>query len=244
MAARNSDMNDYENNLILLGMVQGRSFESSEGIAVEFKIKSLKDETKAEIVDAVFKAEVVDAEQAKALQELPATTQDQSNAVDRYHTVEMVGTDNITPDDVANFKDGYMSRVLKFEMLQKDDDELKADDVANRKTLNKIGSKLKEKQIFNEVRELLEVGEVTAKEALNACLILKKHHRELSHIGNFNKAKSEFSQPVRTLGAFLKRYGFRLQEFNANSVRFYQLKIDEVVSLYANNRAGSSSADK
>jgi len=255
-AQRNSDLNDYENNFVLLAELNGRSFGYSGKTQTEFKIKGLRAETILEIAEQRFKAEIVSGEQVEALELIPALTQQQSDALNRFKIVEMTGTDEITVEDVTRHLEGGMSKVVRMELLQKHQSELEAEDAANRKTFNRMGSKVKEQRIFNEVFKVLsdatfaDVFENTVLQrspaitlnrakALEICKVLKRNYKELSGVADYSKLPQDV---VRRANNYLERYGFKAQKSSEKSERNYSVFLDFNYALYVNNRAALRSA--
>jgi len=259
---RNDDLNDYQNNFVILAELNGRVFEYSGNIRAKFAIVDLKKDLMLDVAENRFNAEIIDAEKAKELSEKAALTQDESNALNRYYVTEMAGTDEITLRDVQLYGGGAFSQVLNFEMLQRPESELREIDKVNRETLNKMGSKVKEQKIINGLLELLANASVGVVQALNetkeprtndkllevvrqieetkalaGMKYLKKHHKELSHIGNFNRSVKQMTRAVWSLKSLVKKYGFNVDSLNKNKDGKYTLKICSEIARYANNRA-------
>jgi hypothetical protein len=223
MGQRNRDLNDYENNFVLLAELAGRVFAYSGHAAKEFKIEGLKKETLTELWNNRFEANVLSEEEAEELKNKPALNQEESNRFKRHQVCQMAGVDEITLDDVANHDSGAFSQVLNIEMLLKPEADLKADDMENRKTLNRVGSKVKLQKVFNEVFHILtktETGEeVKLKQVIDEaskCLPLPKG---ASNVFSFNTLTN---QKAIDICKVLKKYHKEL----ANHADYSKMPVD------------------
>ena len=238
IAQRNEDLNDSKRHFLALCQLEGRHFKQS-GI-VPIKIIGLSKNVREQHYRNTLAAECIDAEEFKELKQQHAVTQDETYSIKRFETVLMTGLshEEITIDDIQNLYDGDMKRVHNFELLNKDNEEIKEGDKSNVET-GHIKSLLLRKKIFNEfVAPLVAAGKKIDKRIATKSLnILKKHHAELAmDFGNYNK---NFTNPVKTIDAFLDKFGYELVETNrTNSSRFFEVKPISKISLYANNRKG------
>jgi len=248
-AKRNADLNDYENNLVLLAQLNGRTFDYSGAKKSDVTIKGLRDETIEEIVTNTFHATPIDAATLEKYELETALTQEQSNELKRFRVCEMAGTKDIDSVDVENHLNGDFSIVTSIESVMKPVSDLQAIDATNRKTFNKQASKVKEQRIFNEVFAMLsdqtfenyfksgavEQINLDQKKAVSICKILKKHHKELSGRADYSKIPKD---AVRSAKCFLKKYGFKKAKSTGKYERNYTLFFDDKIALYVNNRAG------
>lgn len=250
-ATRNADLNDYANNFIALGKVQGREFEYSGNESKDFKLPDLEKETIEERDLRRFNAKPIDAKTAEIYATSSELTQEQSDELKRDLTTKMAGKDEIELDDVKAL-DNIYPKVLKVEKLLKPESELHSQDVENIKTQNKAGSSLKEKKIFNEVLSVITdnsleslitnpaVFEIDQQQAFTICRILKKHHKALSHVADYSKLPK--SHVIKRVKSYLKKYGFEGdegREINSDTrARIYTIFFIPLVAEYVSNRAG------
>ena len=250
-AKRNDDMNDFDNRFVALGLVQGRAFKYTK--VKKVSIPKLKAETLLEIAERRLNAEIIDDVKAKELEEKPETTQKESDALTRFKVVEMVGAPTIELSDVEGFEKNK-NIVANVETLFKPETDLKEIDAHNRKTLNKNTSKLKEKQIFEEVFSLLtdkdfgtffsepdtQIGVLDFEKGLEICKVFRRHHKALSHLRDYSKLPKD---PVKVAGNFLEKYGISTAKAEGKTARKYPLFLEKRIASYTSNRAALRGAD-
>lgn len=265
-ATRNADMNDYANNFIALGKVQGREFEYSGNESKDFKLPELEKETIEERDLRRFYAKPIDAKNAEIYATSSGLTQEQSDELKRDLATKMAGKDEIELKDVAALDKTY-PRVLKVERILKPESELHTQDTENIKTQNKSGSSVKEQRIFNEVLSVItdeslenliteanqhheefkhgvmppfSVSNISSEQAFKICRILKKHHKALSHVADYSKLPKSYA--VARVISYLKKYGFdcpdSYQKSKGKRERIYPIIFSPYLAHCVSNRAG------
>lgn len=235
----NSDLNNYQRNFLLFNELHGRHFfnlDSNENS----KIKGLKERVSKEKIEKIYTAQIINDAEYKELEKQYSKTQAESNAVNRFDVVKMVGKEEITKDDVKNYLNGDLSILLNFELLSANLNDLKMKDKANFLTKDKHKSLSSLQKIFKELLDVGEDKDINAKVAMKFCRKLKKYSSELAANGYQDFSKHQFKNPTAVMNNFLEKIGYELkqkgQENNAKRTRFYELKIIERISLYASNR--------
>jgi len=240
-AATNASLNDYENDFIQLAALRGRIFEHTKRGEVD-EIK-LSGDVNQKLALQAFNAQILSPVEFEAIDNLPARTQEQSDAVRRYNTCLMAGTDDISFDDTFNERRGCMSKVLNFEMLSKDDADLLALDLKDAISKDRRPGRVKVKRAALEVFQVLEsLTELCKESALPICKILKRYHKELIEFGNFNKSIADFKDPVGTVKCFIEKFGYEVgraewHRRDGKAWRTYPFIFSEVILSYVNNRA-------
>lgn len=243
----NADLNNFANNLLLLAEIEGRHFVRVEKIEGE-KTAGLGAEVDAQTVIDIEAAVIVDAKEFNRIENSNNPTQAESDSVDRYRAVEMTGlkpTEPVTAD-FENYVDGKMTVLANYELIDADTEILKTADIANFQTRNRQKSLVSRQKIIKAALLPLQTvmdshGGFTQKEALMACMVLKKYHAELAgEFGNYNK--KTFIRPTKTIGYFIEKFGFKIVEIDrktgGNREKIYRLKIADDILRYATNRKG------
>jgi tmRNA-binding protein len=248
-ASINDDLNDYANNFVLLADIGGRYFEhqnaqiDSDGYAIKESAK----ETKETILANIHTAPVIDDIERKQLKRVNATTQQQTDSIKRFDAVKMTGatSNQLTLDDVANFQDGYVSKLNNYLLIDADTNELKELDRANHESRNSQKSLVSRQKIFKAFLKPLNDanGRIGKKDFQKACAVLKKYHLELAgEFGNYNK--ESFKNAGMTVHYFAEKIGFEVNEIEqsgaGNRERIYEINLDDAISRYANNRVPCS----
>lgn len=235
IAKRNASMLDFANNFMLLCELQGRNFEYKSILHDE--LKGLSKAVKAEKAKSILGAKQIWQDEAQHLNDKAALTRDESNALERFNVIKMVGASDIAIEDVECYQNEGFSVVLNLETLQTDTEVLRKEDKANFETGDKLRSGVSRQKIFKGVLNALGDGEVTEKEALKACKFLAKHHAELAaEFGNFNKDKWE--RPIQDASRFIRKFGFKLEQVKQTSggQRIYRVVQLEHFKTYVENR--------
>lgn len=239
----NADLNDYANNFLLLSEISGRVFKRQNHTIDTFYnelIKLSAKQTKDLIISNIHNALVLDDIDYKKLKRNYATTQQQTDAVNRFDAVKMTGAaaDKLTLGDVENFNDGYASKLNNYLLIDADTKELKELDKANHESRNNQKSLVSRQKIFKAFLEpLIEAnGKIGKKEFQAACKVLKKYHLELAgEFGNYDKEK--FKQAGKTVSYFLEKIGYELREKTVkDGVSFYEIFVNDDIDRYASNR--------
>jgi hypothetical protein len=239
----NADLNDYANNFLLLSEISGRVFKRQNHTIDTFYNELIKlsvKQTKDLIISNIHNALVLDDVDYKKLKRNYATTQQQTDAVNRFDAVKMTGAaaDKLTLGDVENFNDGYASKLNNYLLIDADTKELKELDKANHESRNNQKSLVSRQKIFKAFLEpLIEAnGKIGKKEFQAACKVLKKYHLELAgEFGNYDKEK--FKQAGKTVSYFLEKIGYELREKTVkDGVSFYEIFVNDDIDRYASNR--------
>jgi hypothetical protein len=241
----NQSLNNFVNDFLLLASIEGIEFKTAYApIVTDLKfIKESAKATKAERINGIHGALMIDADTRKQLKNSHATTQQQTYSIKKFDAVEMTGgkDTDLTLDDVENFDKGYTSRLNNFELIDADTSKLRAIDVENFAfTQNKTKCLVSRQKIFKAFLSELQGNRIGKKEFQKACKVLKKYHLELAgEFGNYNK--EIFKSPAKTAMYFLEKIGYEIAETTANDgVRFYEVKVNESIQRYALNRKGCS----
>lgn len=239
----NDDLNNMVGNFLMLADLEGRYFERADihvDSATTSAMKQSKAATKERVRTEVLNSKAADLLELKKLKNKSALTQTESNIVTRGEVVEMVGSNRITLEDVANYERGYKARLKNYLLLTADTDELKAIDrenFENKSGLRSMASRQKILKAF--LKPLVAAGErITTKDFVKACNALRKYNDELG--GDFGRFdKPVFACAGRTVGAVLKKIGIDLvQTSQSHDKKFFALKLNSDIARYANNRAG------
>jgi hypothetical protein len=245
MAARNQDLNDAANNVVMLAQIKGLKINYENQIVIDDSnhSKGLSAQVKQKTIDATLAAKHLDDAQAKVIESRP-TTQAQSDSLNRYKTTVMTGKshDVLTADDVERLLyKKTMAQVINFETLTANSAELRQWDKQNALSQNKTQCKLSIQALGNAVIEPLKNLEfIDVHTARQLCVYLNDNAAEIgaNGLGNYSK-KSKY--PVRTLGTFTEKFGYKLLEKCTRGARGQQLCCYELVPIdyvaeYAANR--------
>jgi hypothetical protein len=239
--AINEDLNDFANNFLLLAELNGYAInrDKSES-APEANTKGLAKRVKLQGIDAILAEEAIDAETAKTIENKQAPTQADSNKLDRYKTTVMTGLPDIITDDVKHFINGASKQLTNYETAHTSIFECKKFDTDNVLTENKSSSKVSSHELFKLIiKPILDKRIIIDKVTAAAfCAVLKDNAAELAANGLGNYDKKTFTRPIVTLGNFIKRYGYELEQVshNRNGNRTFEIKTIEHIERYAKQR--------
>jgi hypothetical protein len=254
-ADKNADLNDFKNNFLLFGEISGRNFVRVLSEAT--MNKNLSKEVKAERVADRFNAEVKTESECQQLENSNLHTQAQTDSIKRHKTVRMVGSPDITVEDVANELDGKADVLDAFEFLHKEKSELNALDKAEVSATGtlKFSRVLLQKAILDVVKPLqraTENGGITRKDFEKSADQLEKHAAILAlarfgegnlKLGNFKKISRV--RPGATIRNFAAKIGYDINDISVtHKRRIYEVKPNDDISRYATNRKGLTPMDK
>jgi hypothetical protein len=239
--AINEDLNDFENNFLLLAELNGYAINHDKAkIDVGNITKGLAKRVKEILVNEIFDAEIIDKNTAARLETKQATTQIESDRLDRYKTTVMTGSPDIKADDVKNFVDGASKQLTNYETAHASIFECQKYDTDNAITENKSSSKVSIHELFKlTIKLILDKGIIIDKvTAMAFCELLKTHSAELAANGLGNYDKKSFTRPARTVGNFIKRYGYELEQVShdRNGNDTFEIKPIWFIEKYARQR--------
>jgi hypothetical protein len=238
-------LNDAANNVVMLAQIKGLKINYENQVVIDDSnhSKGLSAQVKQKTIDATLAAQHLDAKQAEVIESKP-TTQAQSDALNRYKTTVMTGKlhDVLTADDVERLLyKKTLQQVINFEILTANPAELRQWDKQNALSQNKSQCKLSIQALGNAVIEPLKNLEfIDVHTARQLCVYLNDNAAEIgaNGLGNYSK-KSKY--PVRTLGTFTEKFGYKIKEKCTRGARGQQLCCYELVPIdyvaeYAANR--------
>jgi hypothetical protein len=237
----NEDLNDHRNSTLLLADIKGMTIDYSlmhESISDEMQLKldGLTVRVKEQRAESIVTANQPTPKHASELSKKPARTQKESDELNRYQTTQMAGSENISLEDAVNFLNHAMVTVQNVELMASNIEDLKAQDRANHVTEDKAQSKVSLYKIFHELLALvLSVDRIDKDVALEFCDILKRHAAELAANG-FSDYRKESKNPMKTLGNFLKKMGWKLRVHKRNGYRTYSVEKIDYIERYVANR--------
>ena len=239
--AINEDLNDFANNFLLLAELNGYAIKRDKlELVTEANTQGLAKRVKLQTVSDIFTADIITPETAKTLENKQAPTQVDSDQLDRHKTTVMAGIADIKDDDVKNFVDGASKQLTNYETAHASIHECKKFDSDNAVTENKSSSKLSIHELFNiTIKPIIDDGVIIDKVTAAAfCEVLRDNAAELAanSLGNFNKPK--FTRPITTLGNFIKRYGYALEQVSRSHSgnKTFKVVVIEHIERYANQR--------
>jgi phage/plasmid primase-like uncharacterized protein len=241
----NDDLNNMVGNFLMLADLEGRDFERADihiDSATASAMKQSKAATKERVRTEVLNSKAADLLELKKLKNKSALTQIESNILTRGEVTAMVGSNQITLEDVANYERGYKAKLNNYLLLTADTEELKTIDrenFENKSGLRSLSSRQKILKAF--LKPLVGAGDrISTKDFVKACDALRKYNNELG--GDFGRFdKPVFACAGRTVGAVLKKIGIDLvQTSQSHDKKFFTLKLNSDIARYVNNRAGCS----
>lgn len=245
MAARNQDLNDAANNVVMLAQIKGIKINYENQVVVDESNHSngLSAQVKQKTIDATLAAPHIDATQAEKL-ERKQNTQTQSDALNRYKTTVMTGKEHdvLTADDVERLLyKKTLQQIINFETLTTNSEELRQWDKQNALSQNKSQCKLSIQKLGNDViGRLKEFELIDVNTARELCVYLNDNAAEIgaNGLGNYSK---QSKYPVRTLAAFVEKFGYKMLEKCTRGGRgqqlcCYELVVIDYVAEYATNR--------
>jgi len=245
----NTDLNNHKDHVLILADIKNMTIDYSDFNNTisdddSSKLKGLSKHVKEIRAGDIKNSEIISDVKAKELSKKPALTQSESNALNRYKTVKMVGSNDITRNDALNFINGAMSVVSNVEIMRSNIEHLKIDDRANNLTQDKMQSKTSLHKIFNELLAfVMSLDKINSHSGDQFCQILKKHAAELASNG-FIDYRKENVRSLQTMGNFLKKIGYRISCIKRtrknNRERLYRVEMIDYIELYVNNRAKNS----
>lgn len=240
--AINEDLNDFANNFLLLAELNGYAInrEKAKAETDSSLTKGLAKRVKAQCVTDIFTADIISLEAAKRIETKQAPTQEDSDQLDRHKTTVMAGIPDINADDVKNFVEGASKQLTNYETAHASIAECQKCDRDNALTENKSSSKVGIHELFNKtIKPIIDGGIIIDKTTAAAfCELLRDHAAELAanSLGNYNKPK--FTRPITTLGNFIKRYGYALEQVSRSHSgdKTFKVVVIEHIERYANQR--------
>ena len=142
VTSENKARNSFANNLLL--MLYGEGYQVQR-LAIDAQtVEELTDRSRenrkfaGELVfskrmDLIDSVETPTEEAFLKLNRQEVRSEAESAQVDRYHIEHQLGVDEISPDDVAFYDDRGIAKVVALELLQADEEQAKAYDMAQRK---------------------------------------------------------------------------------------------------------------
>jgi len=239
--AINEDLNDFANNFLLLAELNGYAInrDKSES-APEANTQGLAKRVKLQTVSDIFTTDIITPETAKTLENKQARTQVDSDQLDRHKTTVMCGIADIAHDDVKNFVEGASKQLTNYETAYASIHDCRKFDAENAITENKASSKVSIHELFNiTIKPILDKGIIIDKVTAAAfCEVLKDNGAELAANGLGNYDKTKFTRPIATLGNFIKRYGYELEQVSRthSGDKTFKVVAIEYIERYAEQR--------
>jgi hypothetical protein len=252
-AQKNADLNDFKNNFLFHCDISGREIIRLES---DTKIdKNLTAEVKAQRCEDRLKAEILTPTKYHYIKQANRRTQAETDAMKRFEVVAMAHGENattdsaITVDDCLNEMNGMIKPLLAYESLTADTKTLKALDKTDKENDCLKFSRVDLQKALNEVLKPLQVanenGGIDKKTFNKSCDKLEKHAAILAVAGLGNFKKINRIRPGSTIKNFAAKIGYDIDDISTtHKRRIYELKINEYVSRYANNRKGLSTMEK
>ncbi len=237
----NYDLNNFKRTFMLLAEIEGKNFVE---VIDEIKIIGLNDIVKADEIAGILDATDITEENYSQLNSRGCVSKDETFAKKRHDVKHMVGNETINENDIENYLDGVNKRLTNFENLHRPTKELREIDKRNFESKDKMVSFVSRQKLVMPMVNYLLKQEAIGKKQIDYCMkYLKKHHCELSEFGKFNR--ENIKQPLKIVSAFLKKFGYELFEIKrTENERFYELKVNDDIALYASNRADLKAIEK
>lgn len=276
---RNADLNDLENATLL--HLENIGFEVTHAIpepAKIQKIEGLAKEVKAEQANEIKKARSITSVEFITLSAKQQNfTSEESNIYDRHMVEDMVGAtahtdaqleqlnnqpdDVITDDDIANYQNGMLARILNRELMSMDVEDLREIDEQNQTKGKRKRRKLFMRNLIDKLMDAVEVesvhksfvnektGEIKASShsafdyeiAEKICdEVLRANCADLA-INGFADYSKPIERPVSTLRNIFKLYGFKINTIGRDGggkrSRWFEVIEDQTITECVNARA-------
>jgi phage/plasmid primase-like uncharacterized protein len=241
----NNALNNFSQYFQILAQIKGYSLSLLDDNKESRKLTVTSKDVKGAICTEINSSTELTWREFNQLENKTATTQEESNSMDKYLTREMTGKEyeDLTNDDIQFFKYEHgQSKISNFELVDADIEDLKQDDIDNHAKRERVSSKVSKHIIISYIITTLKSNNsVVNHELIQRCLrYLHENHREISANGNGLGNFSKLSTNTQTLIAFLKKCGYELVETGRKSTggreRIYELRPNELVARYAINR--------
>ncbi len=279
LVQRNSDKNDLENSILL--HLENIGFDVMHEIPeIKQKIVGLSEDMKIEQAKAIKKAPSVTSSGFAALSENKQNfTTEQSYIYERHQVEDMVGatahTDaqleelnqqnnevvrGISDDDISNYQDGMLTRILNRELMLVDIEELKKIDQENHGRGKRQRRKTVSRWLIDSLLDAVE-RHTTAKSLTNSKTGVTNfsEHAFDKHIAAIicdevltqNAAMlvangyADYSKPIErpapTLRNIFKHYGFKMntlgRDGDGERLRWFEIVENDVITHHCANRA-------
>lgn len=242
----NKDLNNYREGYLSHAESAGYKVKRYIDIIKQVDDPStngLQKRTKTQRIAEIYQAPLLSESDAKVLENSNAPTQEESNALHRYKTTRMAGTDEIVDTDVEHYVNGDYRVVLRHESLTKSKLELELRDKEKWRNNGKFISSSGLATIAQEILAMVLVeGQIIDKAfALKICQHLASHSAELVANGftDYSK-KTQLERPIQTLRNFLAKFGFKLQFLKqigtVKRERIYKVIVVEHIAIYTERR--------
>ncbi len=239
----NEDLNNYRVNFFNHALKNGynvKSYDPSSNEKDDALQDGLNKRTLEHRITTILNSPVIDDIQAQTIDKAGETTQEETNSLHRYKTVQMTGIPEITDQNVAHYLKGDFKVVLRYESLVSNPYLLIEKDRINWQENGKFVSNSGLAHIANEVIALLSGKIIDNQIAHSACNVLVKHSDELVANGFTNYAGKEITRPLRIIKNFLNKFGytteFLQQRGTIKRERVYTLVRIAHIEQYANQR--------
>lgn len=265
VTSENKARNSFANNLLL--MLSGEGYQVQR-LAID--PQTIDDLTDMSRKNRKFAGELVFAKRMDLIDSVDTPTEEaflklnrqevrseaESAQVDRYHIEHQFGVDEISADDVAFYDDRGIAKVVQLELLQADESQAKAYDMAQRKArvvITQHRFKTPAHSLLNQIFEILTldrlsgVGEFSSLQCRQVLELLKRDQATLDlynalklgrHVASLN-AKACATTVVKSI---LERLGLTTKKRKTNGQVLFGLNMDNwaFVMGYVQRRAAKN----
>ncbi|WP_454869396.1 plasmid replication protein, CyRepA1 family [Pseudomonas farris] len=265
VTSENKARNSFANNLLL--MLSGEGYQVQRLAIDPQTIDDLTDMSRknrkfagelvfAKRMDLIDSVETPTEEAFLKLNRQEVRSEAESAQVDRYHIEHQLGVDEINPDDVAFYDDRGIAKVVQLELLQADESQAKAYDMAQRKArvvITQHRFKTPAHTLLKQIFEILKldrfsgVGEFNSLQCRQVLELLKRDQATLDlynalklgrHLASLN-AKACATTVVKSI---LERLGLTTNKRKTNGQVLFGLNMDNwaFVMGYVQRRAAKN----
>lgn len=265
VTSENKARNSFANNLLL--MLSGEGYQVQRLAIDPQTIDDLTDMSRrnrkfagelvfAKRMDLIDSVETPTEEAFLKLNRQEVRSEAESAQVDRYHIEHQLGVDEIRADDVAFYDDRGIAKVVQLELLQADESQAKAYDMAQRKArvvLTQHRFKTPAHALLKQIFEILTLdrhsgtGEFNSLQCRQVLELLKRDQATLDlynalklgrHVASLN-AKACATTVVKSI---LERLGLVTKKRKTNGQVLFALNMDNwaFVMGYVQRRAAKN----
>lgn len=265
VTSENKARNSFANNLLL--MLSGEGYQVQRLAIDPQTIDDLTDMSRrnrkfagelvfAKRMDLIDSVETPTEEAFLKLNRQEVRSEAESAQVDRYHIEHQLGVDEIRADDVAFYDDRGIAKVVQLELLQADESQTKAYDMAQRKArvvLTQHRFKTPAHALLKQIFEILTLdrhsgtGEFSSLQCRQVLELLKRDQATLDlynalklgrHVASLN-AKACATTVVKSI---LERLGLVTKKRKTNGEVLFRLNMDNwaFVMGYVQRRAAKN----
>jgi len=265
VTSENKARNSFANNLLL--MLSGEGYQVQRLAIDPQTIDDLTDMSRknrkfagelvfAKRMDLIDSVETPTEEAFLKLNRQEVRSEAESAQVDRYHIEHQLGVDDIRADDVAFYDDRGIAKVVQLELLQADESQAKAYDMAQRKArvvLTQHRFKTPAHALLKQIFEILTLdrhsgtGEFNSLQCRQVLELLKRDQATLDlynalklgrHVASLN-AKACATTVVKSI---LERLGLVTKKRKTNGQVLFALNMDNwaFVMGYVQRRAAKN----